>query len=877
MSDSHASLRDNVRLLGELLGQSIARQEGPELLELVEEIRGLSKSARSGDDQAFTQLTSRLSDLSAPEIRTVARAFSHFLALANIAEQHHRIRRRSERMSGGERPSRGAISDGLERLGAEGLSWETIRERVLDTRVELVLTAHPTEINRRTLIQKHNAIAALLKAHDDKSGSPGELSKIETQIGAEISSIWLTDEILRTRPTPVEEANGGLLVFESTLWDAIPNRMRVLDESLRAGGTQGLPLEAAPLVFGSWMGGDRDGNPNVTPAVTRRVCALHRWLAADLYWHDLDRLRAGLAAEPCSQELRDHVGEGREPYRMLLKEVRARMERTREWARALVHSEDASGSDPYLDPAEVIAPLELIRRSLIEVGAQDVAQGELTNILRRLAVFGLTLARIDLRQESTRHTEVLSAVTQHLGLGDYAAWDDSKRLRFLREELNNRRPLIPRSLVASDEVRDVLDTMAVASQQGPGSLGAYVISMARGASDVLAVELLQREAGIEPTLRVVPLFETRDDLEHAPVAIAELLDDPDYRRRNGDEIEVMIGYSDSAKDAGLFTASWSLYRAQNAMAQAAIDRGARLTLFHGRGGSVGRGGGPSHRAILAQPPGSVQDRLRLTEQGEVIQAKYGLPGLAESNFDRALTAVLEASSSAGIKPKETWIALMNQMSEVACDQYRSVVRGEADFVPYFRSCTPESELGSLNIGSRPARRKAGGGVESLRAIPWIFAWTQTRLLLPSWLGVGAALEVGLKDEHRETIEEMRREWPYFQTLLSLVEMVIAKAEPRIHAHYERSLVPQELHGLGQRLRDALKRTTSLLLQLSEQDGLLSDHPVLRRSIDVRNPYVDPLNLLQAELLRRTRAGDEGLDDALIVTINGVAAGMRNTG
>ncbi len=450
MSDPHAPLRDNVRLLGELLGQSIARQEGPDLLKLVEEIRGLSKSARGGDAKAFVSLTARLGALSAGEIRIVARAFSHFLALANIAEQHHRVRRTAERRRQGDSPSRGAISEGIATLQEGGLSLEEVRARVLDTRVELVLTAHPTEINRRTLIQKHNAIAALLSAHDERADSPRERATIERRLGAEISSIWLTDEILRTRPTPVQEANGGLLVFESTLWDAVPKRLRALDRLLQEGGAQGLPLDAAPLIFGSWMGGDRDGNPNVTPAVTRRVCALHRWLAADLYWHDLDRLRASLSAEPCSDALRQRVGEGREPYRMLLKEVRARMERTREWARAWVHSDETSVVDPYLDPADVIEPLELIRQSLIEVGAEDVAQGELTDILRRLAVFGLTLARIDLRQESTRHTDVLSAVTQHLGLGDYAQWDEEERLSFLRRELESRRPLIPRDLEVSE-------------------------------------------------------------------------------------------------------------------------------------------------------------------------------------------------------------------------------------------------------------------------------------------------------------------------------------------------------------------------------------------------------------------------------------------
>jgi phosphoenolpyruvate carboxylase len=875
MADPHAPLRDDVRLLGELLGRAIARQEGPELLDLVEEIRGLAKSARSGDEASFSLLSKRLRGLGAPEIRIVARAFAHFLSLANIAEQHHRVRRREERIRTGGRPQRGSLPDGIERLGEAGLDTQAILERILDTQIELVLTAHPTEINRRTLIQKHNAIAALLADHDRARGIPRDEGEIEAQLGREISSIWLTDEILRTRPTPVEEANGGLLVFEATLWDAVPRRLRTLSKLLAGAG--GLPLTAAPVVFGSWMGGDRDGNPNVTPEVTERVAALHRWMAADLYWRDLDRLRAGLAAEPCSDELRARVGPGREPYRILLKEVRDRMARTRDWAQARVHGRETRVQDPYLDPQDVREPLELLARSLAEVGAEDLAQGALSDTLRRLAVFGLTLARIDLRQESTRHTQALSAITEHLNLGTYGEWDEDTRLAFLRAELSSQRPLLPRGFSPDEDTADVLDTLAVAAKQGPGSLGAYVISMAEHASDVLAVELLQQEMGVSPPLRVVPLFETRDDLVHAPVAIATLLDDPEYRARNGDELEVMIGYSDSAKDAGLFTASWSLYLAQEAMARAAADRGVRLTLFHGRGGSVGRGGGPSHQAILAQPPGTVQGRLRVTEQGEVIQAKFGLPGLAERNLDLALTAVLEATEEAGISPKESWVALMDLMSEAACAKFRGLVRGEEDFVPYFRSATPEPELGSLNIGSRPARRRSGGGVESLRAIPWIFAWTQTRLLLPSWLGVGAALEVGLASGHRETLAEMVDEWPYFQTLLSLVEMVMAKAEPEIHAHYEACLVAPELHSLGAELRDSLCHTSDLLIEALGQEGLLEDQPVLRRSIDVRNPYVDPLNLLQAELLRRTREGDESLGDALVITINGIAAGMRNTG
>jgi phosphoenolpyruvate carboxylase len=876
--DPHQPLRDDVRKLGEMLGDTVRAAEGAPCFEAVERVRRLSKRARAGDAAAEDELTAMLTAMPDSEALPVARAFAQFLSLANIAEQHHRIRRRRDYLRDPHgAPQRGSIEDGFARLIGAGVAPEALRELVCDIRIELVLTAHPTEVNRRTLLQKHNHLATLLGDADRTDRTPEERRTTDGELRREITGIWHTDEILRRRPTVVEEANAGLLIFEQTLWDTVPRFARGLDDALVRHTGAGLPLGTAPIRFGSWMGGDRDGNPNVTPDATERVCALARWMAADLYWHEVDRLRAELALEPASAELRGCVGEGREPYRELLRGVRDRLDVTRRHAEAIVHRTAAPDGEPYRVADELREPLMIAWRSLHEVGAGLVAEGRLLDLLRRVDVFGLTLVRIDIRQEADRHTEALDAVTRELGLGSYAAWSEEERQEFLVRELGSRRPLIPPDLVTSDAVRDVLGTFDVIAREPEGSLGAYVISMATSPSDVLAVELLQREARVARPLRVVPLFETLSDLEGAGAAVGRLLALPWYRERAQGAVEVMIGYSDSAKDTGLLAASWALYRAQEAMLEACRTQGVTLTLFHGRGGTVGRGGGPAHKAISALPPGTVGRAMRLTEQGEVIQAKYGLADIALRSLELMLTAVAEANLRPPPPPKPEWRALLDRLSETAKATYRGVVREDPRFVPYFRSVTPEPELGGLNIGSRPARRRAGGGVESLRAIPWVFAWTQTRLLLPSWLGVGAALRTALDGPDRATLLDAASAWPYFRTQLSLVEMVVAKTAPSIHARYERLLCPDELRELGRSLRDLLAGTRAALIEALGERELLEHNPTLRRSVDVRNPYVDPLNILQAELLRRIRAGDETLSDVLWVTVNGIAAGMRNTG
>ncbi|NNE43163.1 MAG: phosphoenolpyruvate carboxylase, partial [Gemmatimonadetes bacterium] len=478
-----------------------------------------------------------------------------------------------------------------------------------------------------------------------------------------------------------------------------------------------------------------------------------------------------------------------------------------------------------------------------------------------------------------RHTDALDEITQHLGLGSYADWDEDERIRFLEKELQGRRPLVPRDFTPTDPVRDVLDTLATAARQPNGSLGAYVISMARRASDVLAVELLQKEMGVTPALRVVPLFETVDDLHEAGNTLEQLLAIPVYRDKIAGQQEVMIGYSDSAKDGGRLSAAWELYTAQERIVEVCARHQVEVTLFHGRGGTVGRGGGPISVAIKSQPPGSVKGRLRITEQGEVIHAKFGLGGIAARTLELYTTANAEATLDEAPAVPDAWRKCMAEMADTSRRAYRSFV-DDAEFIEYFRAATPLEELGGLNIGSRPAKRRPDGGIESLRAIPWIFAWTQMRLMVPSWLGVGDGLEHAVASGHGSTLQDMYRGWPFFRSTVDLIEMVLAKAAPDISAHYERCLVPERLAPVGAKLRERYDRAVAAVLSVAGHDELLAGNPVLRRSIDVRNPYVDPINLVQVELLRRLREGgdDEAcLRDALLLTVNGVAAGMRNTG
>jgi len=874
------ALRDDVRLLGEVLGETLRRQESHELYDTVERVRALSKSARAGNQDDFDALTGILERMPIDKALPVARAFSHFLTLANIAEQHHRIRRRRVYERDPQAlPQVGSCEETFGRLLRAGVAPEALHDAVAGLQIELVFTAHPTEVTRRTLMQKHRRVAELLALRDRPDLTALERRELLDDLRIEVAASWETSEIRRERPSPVDETRSGLVVFEQTLWDVLPRYLRVLDSALVNHTGRALPLEAAPIRFGSWIGGDRDGNPAVTAEGTERVCLLMRWQAASLYLREFDALRFELSMTEASDEVRDRVGDAHEPYRALLRDVRDRLGATLRQVEAQLDGKPTDGAPIIESDRDLVEPLRLCHRSLTALGDGLIADGRLRDLLRRVAAFGTTLVRLDIRQHATRHTDTLTTITRELGLGAYESWSEAKRQAFLVRELTSRRPLIPQGLQASAEVHEVLATFRTMTTLPAHALGAYIISMATHASDVLAVELLQKEAGATRPLRVVPLFETIEDLRNAGGVLRDLLGVPWYREHCRGRQEVMIGYSDSAKDGGRLAANWELYTAQEDLVAACRERGVELMLFHGRGGSVGRGGGPTYLAIRSQPPGSVTGRMRVTEQGEMIQAKFGLPGLALRTLEIYTSATLDASLTPPAPAPPEWRTRMKELADASRRVYRDCVYQDPRFVPYFRAATPEVELEDLTIGSRPARRHADGGVETLRAIPWVFAWTQTRLLLPSWLGVGEALAEAIDRGEIDELRRMYRDWPFFRSTLDLIEMVLAKADSRIAAHYDQVLASPGLQQLGTALRDRLSKTTSAVLSVTRREQLLADNPVLKRSIDVRNPYVDPINLVQVELLRRLRrtSDDDRLRHAFLITVNGIAAGMRNTG
>ena len=880
-ADPHKPLRQDVRLLGELLGDTLRSHLGDPFFETVEHVRTLSKAAHSqaGD---FSELGRLLGGMPVDAAIPLARAFTHFLNLGNVAEQHHRIRRRRAYLQdAASAPQRGSCAETFARLIKGGITPEQLYDAVCALRIELVLTSHPTEVSRRTLIHKYNRIATLLSKRDRPDLTVPEREEVTTALRREIDAAWETDETRDERPSPLDEVRGGLIVFEQSLWDALPSFLRSIDRALMSATGRPLPLDVAPVRFGSWIGGDRDGNPSVTPEVTRKACLLSRWMAADFYLKEVEALRDELSMTRASDALRERVGDAREPYRALLRDVRTNLKATRDWIeRSLTAGRDLEAtSDIYLDAESLIEPLRVCSDSLIATGDGVIASGRLADLLRRLAVFGVVLARLDIRQESDRHAETLDAITRALGLGSYLEWDESRRIEFLLQELDNPRPLIPSPLDASAAVHDVLDTFRAVAQIHHESLGAYVITMTHAPSDILAVALLQKEARVARPLRIVPLFETAADLQHADGVMDRLLAIDSYRERIGGRQEVMVGYSDSAKDAGRLGAAWELYKAQENIVATCKRHGVEVTLFHGRGGSVGRGGGPTYVAIQSQPSGSVDGTLRVTEQGEMIQALFGLPDIAVRTMEVYTSGTLESWLVPRPAPRPEWRACMDRLAADASRAYRSYVHDQPAFLEYFRAATPLAELEDINIGSRPPRRRKTGGVETLRAIPWQFAWTQTRLILGAWLGLEEALDGAGTRGDGEQVREMYREWIYFRSVIDLFEMVLAKTDGRIAAEYDRQLVPANLQPLGATLRERLQRAIAAILRVTGHRELLEENPVLRRSIDVRNPYVDPINLVQVELLRRIRQGDDDqrLRHAFKVTVNGIAAGMRNTG
>lgn len=862
-----------VNMLGQLLGQVIAEAHGQQLFDTVERIRQLAKSSRTSAPQQRAQLTALIKQLPQDQLLLVARAFSQFLNLANIAEQLY---------NSGVQPGAGKeyldfIVDDLRQFAAAAIDRNKILTALERLQLNLVLTAHPTEITRRTLIEKQNRIYSCLETLENRKLDVRDESGLVAELKQLIAQWWHTDEIRVQKPTPVDEAVWGFAVIENSLWEAVPQFVNQLTDIAAAELDMALPIEYAPVQFTSWMGGDRDGNPNVTAQVTEEVIRLARWKAADLFLTDINHLISELSMYECTPELRALAGSTREPYRAVLKELRLLLHNTLQAMDDLLKGRDPKQVPLLEETDQLWQPLYSCYQSLHACGMGVIANGKLRDTLRRVRCFGCFLLRLDIRQESNRHTQVLSELTQVLALGNYAEWDEPQRMAFLTAELANRRPLMPRHWQPSAGVQEVLDTFAMLAAQPRDALGVYIISMAKAPSDVLAVQLLLKEFAC-PSLPIAPLFETLDDLNHSADIVQSLLATPIYRDSIDNYQMVMIGYSDSAKDAGVMAASWAQYRAQEAVIKVCHQAGVQLTLFHGRGGTTGRGGAPAHAALLSQPPGSLENGLRVTEQGEMIRFKLGLPQKAVNTFGLYASAMLQSNLVPPPEPEPAWRNIMDELANISARSYRQMVFEETRFLDYFQSATPINELSKLPLGSRPAKRRADGGVENLRAIPWSFAWSQNRLMFPAWYGAGESLQCLIERGDKLQLEAMCQRWPFFSTRISMLEMVYAKTDSELSAYYESSLVDESLYDIGQRLRQRLHDDIGSVLSIVNDETLLRDLPWLKQSLKLRNTYIDPLNLLQVELLLRDRkASNPEVERALMVTIAGVAAGLRNTG
>jgi len=909
-----AALRADIRRLGTLLGQTLARQEGRDLLDLVEEVRAL---VRSDADAA----AARLASLDVTTGTKLARAFSTYFHLANVTEQVHRARDLRRR-----RAAHGGWLDEAARLIAKrGVAAEEIAAAGRRLAVRPVFTAHPTEAARRSILSRLRAIADELDREAASAALYGaaDAAATDRRLAELIDVLWQTDELRLERPDPTDEARNAVYYLRDLYADAAPQVLDDLAETLGRLGVRTEPAATRPLTFGTWIGGDRDGNPYVTPSVTRDVLLIQHEHGIQAAEAALDELIAELPVSrrlrKVSQDLSASLARdlealpelperyrrvnAEEPYRLKARCIKMKLANTR--ARLAHGTPHVPGRD-YLGSAELVADLELMRDSLARNAGQLAASGRLATAIRVVSAFGLRLAAMDVREQADAHHAVLAELYAGVGeVEDYHALSRPRRTALLVGELAGRRPLSGVDTTLSERARrtfEVFTTIREAQDRfGPEVIESYIISMTRGVDDVLAAVVLAREAGLldvhsgRSRIGFVPLLESVAELDAGGELLDELLSLPAYRAvvaARGDVQEVMLGYSDSNKEAGITTSQWSIHRAQRALRDVAAKHGVRLRLFHGRGGTVGRGGGPTHEAILAQPYGTLDGAIKLTEQGEVISDKYLLPALARENLELTVAAVLQATllHSSPRQPAQAlarWDSTMSLVSDAAYAGYRSLVE-DPDLPAYFWAATPTELLSALNIGSRPARRPdSGAGLEGLRAIPWVFGWTQSRQIVPGWYGVGTGLAAARAAGLGDVLAEMHAGWHFFRTFLSNVEMMLAKTDLAIARRYVDTLVPAPLHPIFERIRDEYDRTVREVLAVTGESELLDAQPVLRRTLAVRDTYLEPLHHLQVALLRQFReaarpayargGGDPSVQRALLTTVNGIAAGMRNTG
>jgi phosphoenolpyruvate carboxylase len=910
-------LSEQIHQLGDLLGDTLIEQEGRGLFERVEEVRHLAKAHRAGDAAAGAHLLARIEALPLPEARGVVKAFAAYFQLVNLAEEEERVRilrrRAHEARERGE-PMGETIAAAVRRLREEGVSADEMQALVSRLLVMPVFTAHPTEAKRRTVLTKLSRIADALRSLDFGSPTPEEAESALELVREEVVSLWQTEETRSYRPGVIDEVINGLYYFESTLFDLAPVLVRRLRRAL-AQEYPGPTFTVAPFLrFGSWIGGDRDGNPYVTAKVTESTLREHKGLALRLYQRSMDGMRGLLSTAESfgvSDALRASLeadfalfpDEGRravdryprQAYRQKLALVYRKLGATLEAAGRPWRPDYRPLAGAYASAAAFVADLAVVQESLLAHRGERLARGRIQTLREQAELFGFHLATLDLRQHADVNRRALGELFARYGLAaDYAGLAEPDREALLTRELATTRPLSPAELDFSEETNEAVAVFRVARRAhvrlGASAVDAFIVSMTKGPSDVLGPLLLAQDARCADRLDVVPLFETVEDLHAAPAVMARLFANPAYARhleRRGREQPIMIGYSDSNKDGGYVTANWELHRAQHALARVCGEHGVSLLLFHGRGGSVGRGGGPTNRAILAQAPESVGGRFKLTEQGEAITNRYSSRDLAERHLEQLVHAVL-VTSAGRARPAASrvseWEGMMDALSPAAEAAYRSLVHGSPSVLRYFRATTPIDEIGFLNLGSRPGWRHPGGRLEDLRAIPWVFAWTQCRVVLPAWFGLGTALVTwAAEDPSRwERLAAAYREWTFFRTLVDNAQLSLRKADMLIAEVYSALAAAEDRSAVFPRLRAEFELTESAIRRLTGQKELLDHEAWLQRSIRVRNPYIDPMNYVQVALLKRLRAAPDGpeadaLREAVLLSVNGIAAGLRNTG
>jgi len=908
-------MRADIRLLGTILGDTVREQNGDEVFDLVERARVESFRVRRSEIERV-EMTRMFDGIDIHLALPIIRAFSHFALLANVAEDIHRERRRDVHVTAGEPPQDSSLAATYVKLDLAELDSATVADALKGALVSPVITAHPTETRRRTVFVTQHRITELMRLHAAGHTETDHGRNIELELRRQVLTLWQTALIRLSRLQITDEIDVGLRYYPAALFKVIPQVNAEVRDALRARWPDADLLSAPILRPGSWIGGDRDGNPNVTGDVVRQATGSAAFTALAHYMAELTHLEQELSmsarlitvtpeltalAEGCAEK-----ANADEPYRRALRVIRGRLTATAAdiLDRQPQHELDL-GLRAYSEPAELRADLDVIDASLRTHGAALLADDRLVRLRESVHVFGFHLSGLDMRQNSDVHEEVIGELLAWAGVHpDYASLPEDERVELLARELGTRRPLVGDRARLSDLARGELGVVAAAARAvelyGKAAVPNYVISMCQSVSDILEAAVLLKEAGLldasgpEPycPVGISPLFETIDDLHNGASILQAMLDLPLYRSlvdaRGGCQ-EVMLGYSDSNKDGGYLAANWAVYRAELTLVEVARKTGIRLRLFHGRGGTVGRGGGPSYQAILAQPPGAVNGSLRLTEQGEVIAAKYAEPQLARRNLESLLAATLESTllDVEGLgDAAEPAYAVLDEVATLAHRAYAELVHDTPGFVEYFKASTPVSEIGSLNIGSRPSSRKPTESISDLRAIPWVLAWSQSRVMLPGWYGTGAAFEQWIaagpesETERVEILHRLYERWPFFRSVLSNLAQVLAKTDLGLAAHYAELVADESLRRrVFDKIVDEHRRTIEMHKLITGQDDLLADNPALARSVFNRFPYLEPLNHLQVELLRRYRSGDDDqlVQRGILLTMNGLASALRNSG